>query len=422
MEPNQAADLKQAKASASELEEFDAAALRDSLFQAAGAELSTVTHSTRSALENQIGTIRESASRMTTMLERMKVVQESVTAIDDNVDSVVSATEESSNELRKVSDQMRVLEKHFGEIASLIQSVDEIADQTQLLALNATIEAARAGEAGRGFAIVASEVKELAQRTKSTNKEIHGTLDQLAEAVTTLGSSVQQSVDKAEQSIRAVETTRDGAITISNETDQFVTQLQESHARFDLLSTSSAVVENEMREINSIGQTFSYLLRLIGQECQRESIDPLDRLAPLSDTSVFRAENRFGRAERTCTLTPDDILISATDTRGKITFANNRFCQIAEFEESELVGQPHNIIRHPDMPRSAFADLWSTIGSGKLWQGYVANRSKTGRLYWVKAIVFPCLEGGEIVGYLSVRTAPESAAVQRATRMYRRLP
>jgi hypothetical protein len=80
------------------------------------------------------------------------------------------------------------------------------------------------------------------------------------------------------------------------------------------------------------------------------------------------------------------------------------------------------VIRHPDMPRSAFADLWAVIKSGKLWQGYVANRSKTGRIYWVKANVFPCYERGQIVGYISIRTKPDPTAVRKAIEAYRLVP
>lgn len=119
----------------------------------------------------------------------------------------------------------------------------------------------------------------------------------------------------------------------------------------------------------------------------------------------------------------DDILISATDTRGRITFANNCFYRIAEYNAGELVGQPHNTIRHPDKPKAAFVDLWAVIKAGKmLAQGYVVNRSKSGRRYWVRASVFPCFEKGRIIGYISIRTKPEPDMIEKAIEPYRMVP
>jgi len=80
------------------------------------------------------------------------------------------------------------------------------------------------------------------------------------------------------------------------------------------------------------------------------------------------------------------------------------------------------VIRHPDMPKTAFADLWAVIQAGKTWQGYVKNRSQHGRGYWVKANVFPCFENGKIVGYISIRTKPNRARINQAIEAYRRVP
>lgn len=105
-----------------------------------------------------------------------------------------------------------------------------------------------------------------------------------------------------------------------------------------------------------------------------------------------------------------DTLIHAADEQLSI---------VAEYQPGELVGKPHNVIRHPDMPKTAFADLWAVIKTGKLWQGYVANHSRTGRRYWVKANVFACFENGKTVGYISIRTKPEPVLVKKAIEAYR---
>ncbi len=422
--PAHVTDLKQAKEkSSATLVDFEEEALRNTLIHAASDKLSQVAKSSAHTMGNQIQAIRQSMTDFDSILERMDVVQSNIEQIDSNVVTVVKEATGSSEELSRVSDRMRVLEEHFTAIEGLVKTVNEIADQTHLLSLNATIEAARAGEAGRGFAVVANEVKELATTTKTANQEIRETLDNIAESISTLSVSVSRSVEKMQQSVTAVEVTRKSASTIGTETARFGEQLQESLANFHKLDSSSTVVENEVQEIDTIGKTFSYLLEMmVMQGVFNEPINPLERLLPAVKASDFRAPKRFTKSESEYVLKADDILISATDTKGKITFANNCFYDISEYEHGTLVGAPHNVIRHPDMPKTAFADLWAVIKAGKLWQGYVANRSRLGQLYWVKATVFPCYENGTIVGYISIRTKPESEMVAKAIGAYRLVP
>jgi len=119
---------------------------------------------------------------------------------------------------------------------------------------------------------------------------------------------------------------------------------------------------------------------------------------------------------------PDDIhIVSTTDTKGRITSANEDFCRVAGFSEQELLKKAHNIVRHPDMPPAAFKDLWDTIKKGKAWMGVVKNRCKNGDHYWVNAFITPIFEKGQITGYQSVRVAPERVWVRRAERLYRAL-
>jgi len=110
---------------------------------------------------------------------------------------------------------------------------------------------------------------------------------------------------------------------------------------------------------------------------------------------------------------------SKTDTHGRITFVNRDFVNISGFSEAELIGAPHNIVRHPDMPVEAFADLWNTLRSGKAWTGLVKNRCKNGDHYWVEANVAPIVENGTVVGYTSVRSKPSRDQVQAADSAYR---
>ncbi len=117
----------------------------------------------------------------------------------------------------------------------------------------------------------------------------------------------------------------------------------------------------------------------------------------------------------------NDLLVSRTDTQGRITYVNPAFVRVSGFQADELVGQPHNVIRHPDMPPEAFADLWKALKAGRPWTGLVKNRARNGDHYWVRANVTPIRERGQITGYLSVRTAPQRAHVEAAERAYQSL-
>lgn len=118
---------------------------------------------------------------------------------------------------------------------------------------------------------------------------------------------------------------------------------------------------------------------------------------------------------------PSQRLISTTNSGGRIVYANPEFINISGYSKEELEGSPHNIVRHPDMPKAAFKDLWDTIKQGRPWMGMVKNRVKTGEHYWVDAYVTPIIEHGKMVGYQSVRIAPDEAHVDRAAAAYKRV-
>jgi len=111
-------------------------------------------------------------------------------------------------------------------------------------------------------------------------------------------------------------------------------------------------------------------------------------------------------------------LVSITDTKGRILYCNPSFITVSGFDQEELLGQPHNLIRHPDMPEEAFRDLWHTVQAGLPWTGLVKNRCKDGDHYWVRANVTPIREGELITGYLSVRTEPTRDEIDAAAALY----
>ncbi|WNW13776.1 PAS domain-containing methyl-accepting chemotaxis protein [Pseudomonas sp. DTU_2021_1001937_2_SI_NGA_ILE_001] len=121
------------------------------------------------------------------------------------------------------------------------------------------------------------------------------------------------------------------------------------------------------------------------------------------------------------TFPANERLISTTDMNSHITYCNDAFVSISGFTREELVGQPHNLVRHPDMPPSVFAHMWETIKQGKPWMGVVKNRAKNGDFYWVSAYVTAVYENGRMVGYESVRSLPTRDQVRRAEALYARL-
>jgi PAS domain S-box-containing protein len=117
---------------------------------------------------------------------------------------------------------------------------------------------------------------------------------------------------------------------------------------------------------------------------------------------------------------PDGMtIVSRTDLKGRITYINADFIEASGFVEEELIGQPHNLVRHPDMPEEAFSDLWQTLKAGRPWTGLVKNRRKNGDHYWVVANATPVLEGGQVTGYMSVRTRPTREQVHAAEAAYK---
>ncbi|MEG0822102.1 MAG: methyl-accepting chemotaxis protein [Burkholderiaceae bacterium] len=117
----------------------------------------------------------------------------------------------------------------------------------------------------------------------------------------------------------------------------------------------------------------------------------------------------------------DDVIVTRTDCQSRITYANASFLKISGFTLEQVVGQPHNLVRHPDMPPAAFADLWRTVAAGQPWRGIVKNRASSGAHYWVQANVTPIVHQGEITGYISVRTRPTRAEIEAAQALYARM-
>ncbi|MDD2887287.1 MAG: PAS domain-containing protein [Aliarcobacter sp.] len=115
----------------------------------------------------------------------------------------------------------------------------------------------------------------------------------------------------------------------------------------------------------------------------------------------------------------DSFLLSETDEKGIIRFANEEFCKFAGYKLEELLGQPHNIVRHEDMPKAAFEGLWNTVKSGKSWKGFVKNKTKSGDFYWVFATVFPFISCDGSKGYISCRRMAAQSEIEKYEKIYK---
>jgi aerotaxis receptor len=115
-------------------------------------------------------------------------------------------------------------------------------------------------------------------------------------------------------------------------------------------------------------------------------------------------------------------LISETDLKGNITYVNRKFVEMSGYSKEEAVGQPHSLLRHPDMPRAAFEQMWKTIQAGQIWEGYVKNLRKDGKFYWVIVNIVPKIdEDGEIVGYIASRKVPQRHDIDKVEKEYQEM-
>jgi len=145
----------------------------------------------------------------------------------------------------------------------------------------------------------------------------------------------------------------------------------------------------------------------------------IEAAAPEAESKSLRHMEPTGRE---VSFGQEELIVSKTDLNGRITYANDVFCRVSGFSQSEVVGQPHSFIRHPDMPRCIFKMLWDAIQSGKEIYAYVVNLTKNGDAYWVLAHVTPTVdEHGAITGYHSNRRFPDRHQVAKVKALYERL-
>ena len=128
----------------------------------------------------------------------------------------------------------------------------------------------------------------------------------------------------------------------------------------------------------------------------------MEKITPIDEEYTFR----------------DGVVMSETDLKGIITYANRKFCEVSGYDKKELKGKNHNIIRHPDMPKEAFKQLWDTITQGKEWTGIVKNLRKDGKYYWVHSFISPIVKDGTTIGYGAARRQATKLEIEEAKENY----
>lgn len=149
-----------------------------------------------------------------------------------------------------------------------------------------------------------------------------------------------------------------------------------------------------------------------------------DMIRPAADAAESRLTYTDGSA-RTVFATAIEVpfpegrlIVSRTDLAGLITHANDAFVELSGWRREELIGMPHHILRHPDMPKAAFKGLWDTVADGQKWHGYVKNLRQDGAYYWVYATAVPNIRNGQIAGYTSVRRKPSRTRIDALIPVY----
>ena len=363
------------------------------------------------------------------VLGGFRQMREGLSQLSQSVQSISSATAKATDHTRaeidtlgSVDGQMQRLKEDFAKMRQFLGEIGRVALQSKILALNASIEAAHAGVAGDGFAVVASEVGSMAQQVSALNEEIGGIVSNLNTEVDRTVGVIASANSRMLATLGETEGNSRNLHAAASRLEEISRTMCSSTSSLDQIQESLRTTSGRTDDLCVLGRAYENLVVQL-RRFSGERPDPLERLVPLARRSSFRAPSRFTTPEPETLLAEEDTIISITDTKGRITFANDTFCRIAEYTPGELIGRPHNLVRHPDMPKTAFADLWAHIQQGRMWQGYVKNRSRSGAIYWVKAAVFSQRDAsGQITGYISVRMKPTRDAISRAIEIYRRLP
>ena len=301
----------------------------------------------------------------------------------DNMKTIVS---ESATDVKELA-------KELVKVDNMTGFITQIAEQTNLLALNAAIEAARAGDVGRGFAVVADEVRRLAENSKKGAEDISELITSLKDSSNKTTESIEKGNHLVTESYEMVTNILKSIKDIATSINEVVSQVQEISAATEQVSSGTEEATAAGEEILSVSQT--------NLKSFEEIVVAKDNEARILDDANVAAKTL---AEITDVLDTSTI-ISITDNDGMISYMNEFFLDVARFPSEELMGQSHRMLKSGWHDSGLFDALWKTISGGKMFQGYVRNKTKDGTIYWVKPSISPTFdENNNIKSYVGVRT------------------
>lgn len=382
------------------LQSFDEAVAVSEQLSATVAELESATKSQTSGIEEvsqsiqSIATaIQGVASNATKAMEMMRQSEQITQNISTDANKGMEKMTNMKSIVSESSNDVKTLAKELNKVDNMTGFITQIAEQTNLLALNAAIEAARAGDVGRGFAVVADEVRRLAENSKKGAEDISHLISSLKESSSKTTESIEKGNSLVQESYDMITNILKSIKDISNSITEVVSQMQDISAATEQVSSGTEEATAASEEILSVAQTNLKSFEDIVVAKNRES-------------QVLHDANAAAKtlAEITDVLDTSTI-VSITDTDGMIEYMNEQFLKVSKYPSEELMGQSHRVLKSGWHDSGLFDALWSTITAGKMFQGYVRNKSKDGTIYWVKTAISPTYDTqGKIKGYVGVRT------------------
>lgn len=334
--------------------------------------------------------VAANANKAMNMMKESEKITQTISADAEKgmskMDSMKSIVSESSKDVQKLTLEL-------AKVDNMTAFITQIAEQTNLLALNAAIEAARAGDVGRGFAVVADEVRRLAENSKKGAEDI-------SHLVTTLKDSSDKTTDSIQKGNSVVQDAY-GVITnilvsiknISVSITEVVAQMQEISAATEQVSSGTEEATAASEEVLSVAQTNLSSFSDIAQAQDRE-------------TKILKDANTSANTLAEITDVIDSsTIISTTDIDGLSNYMNNFFLEITKMKKEELKGEMHKIFKLDWHDKKLLDNLWKTISSGKVFQGYIRNTVIDKSSYWLKTTISPIFdEEKKIKGYICIGT------------------